>query len=367
MSTAQLGSRAQLRPHWASRLAALGLLLAGMGTALGSFGSPMPVSQVTLNDSGSRALGRKIRAELLYAGFSVLDPPRRPRSPDARSSSARAGDVLIRVLSDEAVELYIAGGSDLGDHAQALRRRTSEASFALRVVEQLRARLVDLGISAEDAPTVSSAVLDTGPSPPSSEPIRAPTPRDTGASGEPTVALPLMLWTRGGVGGVWATGGLTPTLEGVLGASLEVSGLQLGISALVPLSSSDVSAREGEAEVYVASVALEVSFARELSPAWRLSTGPGAGLLVVSLQGEAAESFRARDDRLLAGVYYWQGGLTWSLSETVRLRGGAILGVSAPRPVLRFDQRSVASLGPLLGGLMLQVELGLLLGGGRSQ
>ncbi len=334
--------------RWASSVAFGCLTLANAGVVPAS--SP---SQVLLNDTGNRELGRKIRAELLDAGFSVLDGHAVSLRPGADTVPVQAGNALIRVASAEQVELYIAGASERDAYSQALRRRGGEAqSFALRVVEELRARLVDLGIS-DHRPATATATPDLI--------------LDQNIAVSPAAASPGMtagdrsttLWLSGGVGGVWATGGIGPILDGALGASLELGGnWQVGIAALVPLSEGDVSGPEGEAEVYVGSVAAELSSSQKLSAAWSSSVGAGAGVLVVSSYAETSRPFLAREDRLFAGLYYLHGGLTWALSDTVRLRAGVVLGVSAPRPVLRFDQRDVASFGPAFGGLVLRAELG---------
>ena len=346
--------------RWA-RAAAIGCLW--LVVSVPAFGQSPP--QVMLSGAGSRELGRKLRAELLYAGFTVVDAPPSHIEPSANAAPERAGDALIRITSDQRVELHVAGGEERSSFSQALHRRDGEAqSFALRVVEELRARLVDLGISVNDvSPAEQNEAQRVDLAPPRVLPIPTvteapPASVDTGASARDRPSS-TSLWLRGGVGGVWAAGGIGSIVEGAVGASLELeSGVVVSVSALVPLNPGEVSAPEGEADVYIGSVAVELGLVQQLSPSWRVNAGAGAGLLVVSSEAEAQQAFVAQNDTLFAGTYYAQAGATWSLTEAIRIRAGALLGWIAPRPVLRFDQRDVASFGPGFVALVLNAEVG---------
>jgi hypothetical protein len=84
------------------------------------------------------------------------------------------------------------------------------------------------------------------------------------------------------------------------------------------------------------------------------------------MRGEASTPFVAHDDSLTAGVYYLHASAGRWLSDSVRLRAGVLAGATAPRPVLRFDDRDVATWGRAFGALALEAEIGFPLGSGEG-
>jgi hypothetical protein len=132
----------------------------------------------------------------------------------------------------------------------------------------------------------------------------------------------------------------------------------VGVVALLPVASSDVSAPEGEAEVSATLVTAELGYSPRLHDRWFVAGGVGGGVLVLALSGEASDAYVARDDRLTAGVYYAHASAGRKLTDWLRLRAGLLAGMSAPRPVLRFDGREVASWGRAFGGMAINAEIG---------
>ena len=85
---------------------------------------------VALADGVSPELGRKLRAEIAYAGFGALP-----------AASAKRTPATLRVLSPERVQLSVQRASDGAGFTETLERAPGEGdSFALRIVEALRAR-----------------------------------------------------------------------------------------------------------------------------------------------------------------------------------------------------------------------------------
>ncbi len=312
-----------------------------------------PPLEVLLWDQGSPMLTRKIHAELLYAGFAVLDTkPVAAPAGDAELLSSAHAVAMIRVSSNESVNVTVRGTGEAGLYSQLVQQQTSDTqSFALRVVEQLHARLVDLGL--ERAIPLAKAGEPLGVS----EATGATTPLG------PVPASPLgkaTLWLSGGVGATLAAGGLGLTPQGLLGVRIEPGGRWgAGLFALLPLLDNEVIAAEGEADVSVNAFGLHVAYSQPLAHQWLGTAGVGGGLLVLPLQGDASEPFIARGDRLFAGLYYLELGVGRELSDWLRLRVRLLAGVGSPRPVLRFDGSEVASWGPGFGTLAIGGEVGL--------
>lgn len=323
--------------------------------------SASPAPQVEVVDEGDPELARKLRAEVLYAGFVLAAPSQRASLGDGTGARGEAPLASIRVASDSRVELAVAHASPSSMwSAQTVVRRPSERdSFALRVVEQLRARLVDLGWQA---PATSLP-----PAPPASLPAAA-APQAPAVAEAPRAASDTSraatLWLVAGAGGSWATGGLGALPHGSLGVRVELGPTWgAGLTARLPLADRQVAASEGEAQASWQLWSAGMDYALPLSRAWAASAGMALGLLVVDVQAKASSGFTGHPDRLLAGVYHGELCAARRLSEGLRLRATLLAGIIAPRPLLRFDDREVASLGRFFGALGLSFEVGFPLGG----
>lgn len=333
--------------------------------------------RVAIVDDGSAELSRKLGAEASYAGFGVNEG---------------SGDILldgslaarIRVLSRERVELALLGPGGTSERREVLAQAPGEAdAFALRVMEHLRARLVDLGWSLPSAPAnaspAASGARQTDAEPSGSAAQRQgdllPQPASTrgaaaaegiDAAGHeppaPASKTPL-LWLGAGAAASRAAGGLGLVPHAVLGVRAEPSpAWGLSLEAFVPLLAGEIDGGEGSARSrwYAVVVGVDVSLLR--SAPWFASVGIGGGLLLLDVSAEGRAGFTARDDRLYAGAAQLQLSAGWHVLERLRLRASAHGGLSAPRPVLRFDGQEVASLGRAYGGVGLALEGALGLG-----
>ncbi|MET0411117.1 MAG: hypothetical protein ABW217_07460, partial [Polyangiaceae bacterium] len=305
---------------------------------------------------GSAELARKLGSELHYAGFGV------------QRSSGDGPAPALRVESAEAVELVLARPGDTEVVTQTLIRREQEGdAFALRVVEHLRARLVDLGWSlpdAETAPTIESntqplELPPPAPLPPQTPIIDRPALNEAGSLTRRSVPK---LWLDAGVHASLAAGGLGLTPHGVLGARLDLTE-QLGVSltGFFPLAFNDVDAAEGEAELAWHVFVAGVDYSARLPEAWFASAGLRAGVLVLDVEGSASGGYIGQSDRLLAGVYGAELDAGRVLLDWLRLRLTLFTGLDAPRPVLRFDEREVAGLGRWFGSVGVSLDVGLAL------
>ena len=250
-------------------------------------------------------------------------------------------------------------------------------AFALRVIEHLRARLVDLGWSlpSEPASTLGHRAASNGAP---AEPTPAPDPassRRVDAARDPIDPIDVMgtesdpdehaprLWLGVGAAASRAAGGLGLVPHAVLGARLEPSSRWgLGLQAFVPLAAGEIEGGEGSARSrwYALIAGAQLSVLRRAP--WFASVGLGGGLLMLDVSAEGRTGFAARDDRLYAGAAQLELSAGWHPLPRLRLRADARTGLSGPRPVLRFDGREVASLGRWYGGLGLVLEGALELG-----
>ncbi len=340
------------------------LIALGLATALQLSGARgTEPARVRIIDAGSAELARKLQAEVLYAGFAA-----HLGDADAADPHQSAQAPSLRVVSDHLVELTLRGPRELASSVQTLARGPGESdSFALRVVEHLRARLVDLGWTlpaAEGSIESKAETLSTKPAPPVPAQAQHPSPvepRD--AASETDVGAPrspLTLWLAAGAAGSWAPGGLGVVPHGTLGVRLDLAERWgVSVSSLWPLVESEVEAEEGEASVAWHQLGVGIDYSLSLSAPAFASAGVGASLLVLDVQGEGREPFEGRDDRLLAGAYHAELCAGIALSKSLRLRATLLAGVNDPRPVLRFDERDVASLGRWFGSAGITLDVGL--------
>jgi hypothetical protein len=352
-----------------------GLELGGESFALaappdGSGSNELGRSVAVFHERGGAGLARKVRAELRYLGLSVLDPSA-ARTEGAQEFAGARPRATLQITSNRRVELYLAADGDDTAVLRVFESRPGEGdSFALRVAEDLRAHLVDPGLGADAVPTREAATATV-----SSEPSLVPRATLDGSGrerirseldGKAVSSAPLSLWLAAGPAGVLGIGGIGPLLQGSVAARFERNGLRWGLSALLPIRGEHLSAPEGEVQVYLSALRAEASYSHRLATDWRWMVGVGAGVVLLTLRTEAAPNFVGRDDRILTGTYYLHGGVAWSAAESVRFEAGLGIGLFGPRPVLRFDDRSVASFGPPFGALVLEAQIGWPVSGGSS-
>ena len=353
---------AEARP-WAAWLVAAATLLAWPASA---------AEALDIAIAGDNPeLSRKLRAEIRYAGFAAVDGAAKPGQAAAS----------IRILSADRVQLSVQRPNDVAGFEQVLERRPAEAeSFALRVVEVLRARLVDLGwtlpptsssaaeppsVGADDVPAETLAT----PAPVVAEPPAETAPdADPANDAEPVPSAPatsgaasrgLRFWLGGGATGAWSFGGLGLTPHATLALRADLGAdWSAALSAGLPLATSELDAAEGEAEVSWWAYTAAVERTLPLPGAWFGGIGLGAGLFVVGAEGQAQGDFSGRTERLTCGAGFVALSFGHVLNDWLRVRATATAGSTAPRPVLRFDGREVASLGRGYASLGLALELG---------
>jgi hypothetical protein len=337
--------------------------LVAAATALAEPAAAAEALDIVISDGESPELSRKLRAEVGYAGFVAVDDA-------SRASQAPAS---IRILSADRVQLSMQRASDTTRFEQTLERRPAEGeSFALRVVEQLRARLVDVGWTLPakggareqepaNAPLAADATAER-----SFETRIEDTPSETGAERPRAETRSvgdgpsgLRLWLGAGAAGAWSFGGLGVTPHAALSLRADL-GPDWGaaLTANLPLMSTDLAGAEGEASVTWSAFTAAVEHTLPLPSGWLGGIGLGAGLFVLDAEGQARADFSGQDERLVCGAGFAQLSLGHELNGWLRVRATATAGSTAPRPVLLFDEREVASLGRAYASLGLALELG---------
>ena len=86
---------------------------------------------------------------------------------------------------------------------------------------------------------------------------------------------------------------------------------------------------------------------------WSLQAATGAALLVMRASADTTDLYQGRSDRAVSGGPYGRAGASLRVSHWFRVRADALAGVIFPRPVVQFDQATVASWGrPWVAGIV---------------
>ena len=330
-------------------------------------------ARVVLVTSDNVELARKVRAEAEHVGILVASERAVPAGGDGELTLRHDAAGVVELTSSDRVRIHVAAS---GEHAAydtvVVRAPADGDGFALRVVEQVRARFVELRLlppepesattTAENQPgaagqsATEKAALDTNPK-----------KANDGPSGVPTTEAPTLGLTVGG-GLTGASGGIGLTPGVALGLRLEPTArFTAALHALLPLVENEVNAPEGEASIRVNLFFAELGY-RLAPPSAVLQPelGAGAGLVVLPMEGETTEPLEGHTDQLVAGVYFLSAGAGISLEPWLRLRGGIRAGLSAPRPVVVFDDREVAAWGRGFFAATVEAEFRLPLSSGAA-
>jgi hypothetical protein len=151
------------------------------------------------------------------------------------------------------------------------------------------------------------------------------------------------------------------TAHGAFGVNVSPSSTwNVSAYALLPATENELTGAEGQAELNASLFLAQFGYSPvDLGSRWLVDFGLGAGLLSLGMRGEARAPFTGQEDRLFAGLYFLHAGAAWSATSWFRMRASALGGLSAPRPVVRFDGHEVAAWGRLFGAATLTAEFGV--------
>ncbi|XXX81575.1 hypothetical protein WMF30_22725 [Sorangium sp. So ce134] len=306
----------------------------------------------------------RLQAELRALKFEVpeveiaADPPSRERLEEVARDKDAVAAVRIAPSSD-GVEVWLVdrmtGKTVLRELVTDDTRSSSGgAALALRVVELLRASLMELDAPRHPAGEVAP--------PPLIRELMAPPRADTPA---PAPGADLSPPRRGafsielGPALLFSPGGMGPW--GLLSAAAHYEpSEEVGASvfALIPVVSSRASGPEGVATARVGLVGAGISgvVAPSGSP-WRFAVGAGVSAVWMRLEGRSSDRYQGSTEDLLTAAPLLRAGLGAAITPRLRVRADALCGVAILVPVVKFAGRHVATWGVPLIAPSLGLEL----------
>jgi hypothetical protein len=317
-------------------LAAGLLFMFCLASAEGATGAsrPAPSRVALIRILGDERLQMRLEAELRAQHFEIVEVAPTsaplPRELDDALAATGAGAVIRVGASPEVIQVWVAnaltGKRISREVAPEEGARLDRAIVAMWAVELLRA--------AAFAPRVE--VVAAAPAPP-------PPPRVANVGLEVAPAL------------AWSAGGLGPSWHVVIGARWQAwSRAGVEASFFAPLSPLRIERADGVAVISMSLAGVGLYAATGAADArWSLHAAAGAALLVMRAAGDTTDVYQGHSDRAVSGGPYARAGAAVRLSRFFRLRADAFGGVIAPRPVVQFDQATVASWGqPWVAGLV---------------
>jgi hypothetical protein len=323
----------------------------------------------------------RLAAELRAAGFEVEERVV-DANEDARQLVEEPGVVgpfatvlLRRAGGRAATDVWVA---DHVTHKTVVRRfgaqagEGSDRALALRVVELMRASLVEpLVLPASDAETSPSS---PGPAPSSAPSVVAPPP-------QPTPTAPpadVLRWTREAirepsatssprVGLALGVAGLVagPDVGPAVGPALRVAwrpapAWSIGLFGASTSFGGDIAGRsEGSASTRQDLGLLEVAWEYAATTAVHVQACLGGGVYHVVATGDANAGFVSLHDETWTGLGAAGVGLRWRMAPAASLVIDARELLALPRPVVEFaTERVAAAMHPgTLAAVSLAVEL----------
>jgi len=345
--------------------------------------------RVVVVSNGHEELARKLRAQAASQGLAPTDANGGAALDDDQLAVQHAAVATLRVASPARVRVFVRGSAEHAAYAVELELQAGEAdTFPLRVIEHLRARLVELRLmvpvdsgsmdapappppaDAERSPALPRLAAQPAPTPVASPatPVASPAiPEDARAAKQPKALRPA-LWLAAGPASTLGSGGVGPLPQIALGLRVEPSSSwSVSASALLPIEENEINAGAGSADVSASLFLLDVERRLTLGRGWHLEFGPGAGIAALAMAGETQTPRVAHAESALLGIYYLHTGLGWTAASWLRFSTSLRGGVTAPRSVLRFDGQEVATWGRSFGTLSLTAELGWQLSSARGE
>jgi hypothetical protein len=282
---------------------------------------------------GDERLQTRLEAELRAQHFEVVEvePTQAPlpRELEAALSTTGAAAAIRVASTPEVIQVWVAnaltGKQIFREVKPEDNARLDRAIVAMWAVELLRASAFTPRVEVVAAP------------PPS-----AP-PRAAGVGLEVAPAL------------AWSSGGLGPSWHVVIGARWQAwprGGVEASFFA--PMSPQRLERSDGVAVISMSLAGAGLYAATgDAGARWSLLAAAGGALLLMRAAGDTTDLYQGRNDRAVSGGPYARVGAALRLSSFFRVRADAVGGVIFPRPVVQFDQVTVASWGrPWVAGLV---------------
>jgi hypothetical protein len=307
---------------------------------------------VLLRVQGDAHVARRLRAELMALGWVVREVTPEPREPER---SPLMGDVVkdlgalavMRANPEAAeVELWVVHRpntpiSDVMMHESV--GANADDVLAVLAVEALRAKLLRLGVVGADAPAGRSI-----PALPAEPPEH-------------------LVWFSGAPSLLVSPGGFGVTPQALLGLNVDMSRRwSAGLWGSLPLSRTNLDVTDVErpaSDAWVdANVGLygaRLSYRPLRTERWAARVGLGVALTAIQLRAHAPSPWRGTDETLFAAGPVLTADLSFELVPGLRLATEVLFGTVFPRPVLAFEETSIARWGRPFACAGLGLELAL--------
>jgi hypothetical protein len=330
-----------MRRRIAALLACAGLALASLAPRAASAAEPRAESAAAiaiLAPPGDR-FALRVVAELEALGFRplLLDPAAEPTSRASLEASARAAGAIaaIRAVpSARGVEVWIADRVTGKTVLREIAADTADAALALRVVELLRASLLEAALPHPPAGEVRA-------SPEIQEKLSLPAPAALAPQPAPTLRFSL------GLGPLWSPGGFGAAAAIDLGVAWMPSDhVGLAAFAAFPINHPRVEAKQGSADLtpILAGGALRFLFTTRGS-VWAPSLDLGVTAVSLASEGTASAPYSATSVSAVTAAPYARLGVAFAPTPMLRVRSDLLLGAVVQSVVVRFDKVEVARWG----------------------
>jgi hypothetical protein len=310
---------------------------------------PRPI--LLLVAPGGDHLAGRIRAEAAALGVAIVHDATAAWNdrPEVLCQRHRVIGVL-RVWSDVHATLFLESSTTAAAVQDRFDLRSDDGqTSALRIVEEIRAHIVDRAEAATSPRTAAAAVE---PAPPGIiKSPAAPSPR-VGPGG-------LRFEASGGfAAGFWSSDvGASLHWVAALGARTR-SGVGVTLRGTFPVRVRDITASEGTVEWRPILTTAEISVELLRRSRWALTAAAEGGAMFLDLAPTAAPGFSAAPDAMVVAIALLGLGTRVELTDWLALRGALSLGATAPRPVAQIDGRAVGQWGRPVLFFSITTELG---------
>lgn len=301
--------------------------------------STVPVIAL-VRSRGDQAITLRLAAELDALGYRVVEiTGPATLSPLVELARAHDVDALLRSTPSrtgiELVVLLPAGldaerpEGELIEDVVSVGHRRHDDLLALRAVETLRARLLEVGLIAPREVFEPPEVVE--PVPPAIEPEIPVANR----------AIPeawLWLEVAPSYGGNVEMG-FGPRLQLAVRAE-PAAAWSVSVIGNVALSARDVRRGMGEATVTAHWLALATD-ARLLQSSWSWDVGAGVGAVRLEVKGRAEDPYEGRSTRALTLLPFLRTAVHPEVSRRLRVRLEVLAGWAVPRTVVGFLDEDV--------------------------
>jgi hypothetical protein len=326
-------------------IAVVVVLLATLFAHVGIAAEPVEEAPRLLmfSDQLADPLVARVLAELRSQGFEVVTVSApAARVPDQQiqemAFAAHAVAAVKISASESAVDLEVTDSATQQVFARRVTVEEDRAVAALRAVEILRTRLINLlALAPRRRPhPTERALSEVNPKP--AEPVR-PLPLRA-APQNPTFAIAVE------AGASQSPGGASVSWHGLLAFRFRSStGLLLEALGVVPASNSEFKESDGSARLNFAMLGAGVGWRPDIADWWSPDAGLGVVGTLVRVRGMPLNGMTGHSDTSLAAAPYLRIGFGARLVNFLALRADLLAGWVEPRTVVFFADRQVGSWG----------------------